>query len=128
MQRILLAALSIAIIAGMFFVSGAAVLAATNPYTTACKEGGKSSAACHTNGADQLTGSKGVIRKITGLVAIIAGFAAVIMMIVGGISYITSNGDGAKTASAKNTIIYAAIGLVVIGLAQAIISFIVSRV
>lgn len=128
MQKILLGALAITIIGAAFVVSNFPVLAATNPFTTACNEGGGSSAACHASSSDQLTGRNGVISKVTRLVAIVAGFAAVIMIIVGGIGYITSSGDSSKAASARNTIIYAAIGLVVIGLAQAIITFIVSKV
>lgn len=130
MQKILLAALSIAIVAGMFVMYGSPALASTNPSykNVPCTGNAASSPVCQANGSDQLTGSKGMIRKITGLVAIVAGIAAIIMIIVGGIGYITSSGDSSKAASARNTIIYAAVGLVVIGLAQAIISFIVSKV
>lgn len=54
----------------------------------------------------------------------VAGFIAVLMMVIGGISYITSAGDSGKVTKAKNTIIYAAIGLVLVALASFITDFI----
>lgn len=103
---------------------------AYNPFGGACSNGAAgSSTVCKTKGtSDPVTGSTGVIVKITHLIAIVAGIAAVIIIIIAGIRYIISGGDSAKTASAKNTIIYAVVGLVVIVLAQAIITFIVSRI
>lgn len=73
-----------------------------------------------------LTGNNGVLSKITKIVATIGGTVAVIMMIVGGIMYLIANGDSSKIATAKNTIIYAGVGLVVIGLGGAIIALILS--
>ena len=52
--------------------------------------------------------------------AIIVGVVAIIMIIVGGFRYITSGGDSSKVGSAKNTIIYAIIGLILVALAQII--------
>ncbi|MBL8122451.1 hypothetical protein JNM87_06935 [Candidatus Saccharibacteria bacterium] len=49
------------------------------------------------------------------------------MIMVSGFRYITSGGDSQKIASAKNTLIGAIIGLVVIALAQTIITFVLSR-
>lgn len=57
----------------------------------------------------------------------IAGVVAVIMVIVGGLNYVTSSGDSSKTAKAKNTILYAVIGIVVIIFAFAITTFINSK-
>lgn len=54
----------------------------------------------------------------------IVGFIAVLMIIIGGISYITSSGDAAKATKAKNTIIYSAIGVAVIMLAFVITGFV----
>jgi hypothetical protein len=50
------------------------------------------------------------------------------MIIWGGLRYITSGGDSAKITSAKNTIIYALIGLVVVALAQFIVKFVLAKV
>jgi multisubunit Na+/H+ antiporter MnhB subunit len=51
---------------------------------------------------------------------------AVIMIVIGGIRYTTSNGDSSQVKSAKDTIMYAVIGLVVAILAYAIVNFILS--
>lgn len=54
----------------------------------------------------------------------VAGLAAAIFAIMGGISYLTSSGDSAKLKKAKDTIMYALIGLAIAGLAQAITAFV----
>lgn len=56
------------------------------------------------------------------------GVVAVIMIILGGISYITSQGDAAKAKKGRDTIIYALIGLVVALLAFAIVTFILNSI
>ena len=53
---------------------------------------------------------------------------AVMMIIVGGFRYITSGGASDSVSSAKNTIIYAIVGLVVVALAQFIVQFVLNRV
>ena len=54
------------------------------------------------------------------------GVISVIMLIVGGIKYATSAGDSNKVTSAKNTIMYAIIGLAVAVLAFAIVGFVMN--
>ena len=49
------------------------------------------------------------------------------MIIIAGLKYITSQGEPANIATAKNSIIYAAIGLVVVALAQVIVRFVLNR-
>lgn len=53
----------------------------------------------------------------------VGGLVAVIYIVIGGIGYITANGDASKIAKAKNTIIYALIGLLITALAFAIVNF-----
>jgi hypothetical protein len=55
---------------------------------------------------------------------VIIGIAAVIMIIIGGATYVLAAGDSAKINTAKNTIIYALVGLVVAASAALIIRFI----
>ena len=50
------------------------------------------------------------------------------MIIVGGIRYITSGGDSGNISSAKNTIIYAVIGLIIVALAQILVHYVLSSV
>lgn len=54
----------------------------------------------------------------------IAGVVSVIFVVTGAIGYITSSGDAGKLQKAKNTIIYALIGLAVVGLSQAAVTFV----
>ena len=56
----------------------------------------------------------------------ILGGIAVIMIIIGGFRYVISQGDSGSVTSAKNTILYAVIGLVIASFATAIVSFIAS--
>jgi hypothetical protein len=116
----------------MFFSLLAMPLAANafSPFGQACTGAAGSSAVC-TDSKTGAGGSDPVTSKIgtaTHLTAIVAGIIAVIMMIVGGIRYITSSGDANAVSSAKNTVIYSAVGLVVVVLAQSIIVFVVDRI
>src|SRR5690242_18841745 len=58
-----------------------------------------------------------VIKGFINILSIIVGFAAVIMVIVAGFKFITSNGDSGAIASARSTLSYAIIGLIIVALA-----------
>lgn len=64
------------------------------------------------------------IQDIVNLMLFILGAIAVIMIVIGGIRYTTSNGDSSAITSAKNTILYAVVGLIVAILAYAIVNFV----
>lgn len=79
---------------------------------------------------DISSGSTGVTNLITSIVnifSLIVGMVSVVMIIYGGFRYITSGGDSGKVTGAKNTIIYAVIGLVIVVLAQVIVKFILDK-
>lgn len=65
-----------------------------------------------------------VLNVVLGLVA----FIAVVMIIMGGISFITSQGDTSKVSKARNTVLYGVVGLVVALLAFAIVNFVLSNI
>lgn len=67
------------------------------------------------------------LATVVNILSIILGIASVIMIIYGGFRYITSGGDASRVSSAKNTILYALIGLLVAFLAQAIVFFVIRR-
>lgn len=67
-----------------------------------------------------------LITNIVNIFSIVVGIIAVIMIIVGGFKYITSSGDSGNVTSAKNTIMYAIIGLVIVALAQIIVRFVLN--
>jgi len=78
---------------------------------------------------DQLPHAKSnSIEVILNIVFGIAGGLALIFVVIGGLRYILSQGDPNATAQAKNTILYALVGLVVTVCAYAIVRFIVSSV
>ena len=58
----------------------------------------------------------------------VIGFIAVAMIVMGGISFATSQGDTSKVAKARNTILYGVVGLVVAILAFAIVNFVLANV
>lgn len=66
-----------------------------------------------------------LVLTITNWFLFVVGAIAVIMLIFGGFKYITSGGDASNVTSAKNTILYAVIGLVVVVLAGTIVNFVV---
>lgn len=78
-------------------------------------------------GGGGTTNLSDVLRLIINIFSIIVGFLAVIMIIWGGLRYITSGGDSGKITSAKNTIIYAILGLIIVALAQFIVRFVLAK-
>lgn len=69
-----------------------------------------------------------VINTVINIMSAFVGVVAVIMIVFAGFRYITSGGDSSKISGAKNTLIYAIVGLVVAALSQIIVRFVVSRV
>lgn len=67
---------------------------------------------------------QGIIATIVNTLLFIVGIISVIMIIVGGIRYTVSAGDGNAVAAAKNTILYAVIGLVIAFASYAIINWV----
>lgn len=76
---------------------------------------------------EQGTGVSGLIKTIINILSVIVGVVAVIMIIVAGFRYITSGGKQESVTGAKNTILYAVIGLVIVALAQVIVRFVLTK-
>lgn len=93
----------------------------------ACDEATADSEVCTANTTNPVSGTEGVILGVVNILSFVIGVAAVIMVILGGLKYITSNGDANSISAAKNTVLYALIGLVVAASAQVIVRFIVSN-
>lgn len=77
---------------------------------------------------DPISGPNGVLINVAHIIAFIAGAAAIIVIIVSGIRFITSSGDAAKVTQARKTLTGAVIGLVVIILAHTLIVFILKQI
>ncbi len=116
----------------LFLVPSVPAFAATDPFEEACsKQGTGASAAC-TNpsrgGASPFTGPNGTLTKVTKLISYIAGITSVIIIVVAGLMYVLSGGDPSKVSNAKNAVIYALVGLVIVIVAQALIIFVLNRI
>ena len=77
-------------------------------------------------GGEGATGLDEGIKTIINAVIGVVGAVAVIMIIVGGINYATSQGDATKVKKGKDTILYGIIGLVIVIMAYAIVNFVLA--
>jgi uncharacterized membrane protein YidH (DUF202 family) len=68
------------------------------------------------------------IMNIVNVLLTLVGIVAAMYLVLGGVRYVLSEGEEDQTRKAKNTIIYAVIGLIVIGLSAAIVNFAISDV
>ena len=122
MKRALKLILSI-LVCGFIAMSGVANVAAADSSLT-LREGAM---AVQCDGCpSDLFGDTGVFKQITNTILYIVGIVAVIMLIIGGIRYVVSGGDAKKVTDAKNTILYAIIGLIICFLAFAIVNFVIA--
>ena len=120
-QWMKLSVIILAAVAGVLFVGAPATAAPRD----VLEQGG-----CDSNStlcADSGDGVFSLIRSIIQVMFIIAGIIAVIMIIIGGITYTTSVGDPAKTKKAKDTVLYSVVGLVVSLMAYAIVTYVVNQ-
>lgn len=69
----------------------------------------------------------GIFRTVTNILLFIIGAIAVIMLIIGGIRYVVSGGDQSAVTGAKNTILYAIVGIIVAILAYAAVEFVTTN-
>lgn len=77
-----------------------------------------------TPGGDILPIVRTIINIFLGLIAL----AAVVYIIIAGVRYVISSGESTEQEKAKKGIMYAVIGLVVIGLSAAVVNFVVSAI
>jgi len=77
------------------------------------------------DGQSNSTDIQQIVRNVVNVLLWVVGIASVIMLIVGGIRYVVSAGDQNAVQGAKNTILYAIVGLVVAFLAFALINFVI---
>ena len=80
-----------------------------------------------TSNQNRLYGANGVISNVTFIVATAAGITAVLIIIYAGLQYILSDGDPQKATKAKNMILFAAVGLIIIIVAETLVKFLIGR-
>lgn len=73
---------------------------------------------------DDIQNAGTLFGRISSILIFIVGAVSVIMIVFGGFRYVTSAGDTARVKGAKDTILYAVIGLVFALIATAIVSFV----
>lgn len=106
----------------------------SNPLNAACQTNSltRASAVCQQSQSQGTTnpiaGPNGVISKAANIIASIAGIAAVIMIIVSGFSYVTSAGNTESATKARQRILGAVIGLVIVALAWTIVRYVTDHI
>ncbi len=110
---------------------GGAVLAtssasADSPKSVVCSTlgSGTGCTTTPTNGVDL----KGVVGAVVNILSLIVGIAAVVVIIISGLRMITASGDSSSIATARTSVIYAIVGLVVAAAAQLIVKYVLHRV
>lgn len=127
---IVVAVASLTLGAPAFVPALASIASADNILTNTCN--GISEAAngkngdCGTAGNNTNTDLSSIASKVVNILSIIVGVVAVVMIIVGGFRYITSGGESSNVSGAKNTLIYAIVGLVIVALAQIIVHYVLN--
>lgn len=89
-----------------------------------CEGVNADSSVCDAAGKDSATNT---VQDIINILLLLIGAVSVVMIVIGGFKYVTSNGDQNNIVSAKNTILYAVIGLIVAIMASAIVNFVVAQ-
>lgn len=113
---------TIAVIAGLAFV--ALPVGAVDVFSGACS-GVTNNTVCDATTKDTSVGT--VIKNAINTLLYLLGAAAVIVIVIAGILYVTSGGETAGVTRAKNMLLYAVVGLVIALLAYAIVNFVISR-
>lgn len=107
---------------------------AVDPFSVVCNDPQATNSSVCPNGnntvdpVDPLTGPSGIILKVIRLLAAVTGIASIIIIIIAGLKYAYSNGDSNSISSAKSTILYAVVGLLVSVSAQGIIALVINRI
>ena len=124
MKRILTKIIALTLVAlGAITLMPAESYAVTDVCNTAgLSEEVRDAAGCNNNTKNALPD---IIKGILLTVIAAAGLVAVIFVIIGGVNYMTSTGDPGKAKKAKDTILYALIGLVISVLSFAIVNFVI---
>ena len=87
-----------------------------------------SGSGCEENDEEAKNQLNSIIKKVIAIFSLIVGIVSVIMIIIAGLKYVTSGGDSTKVTSAKDTILYAVVGLVVVALSQFIVQFVLGEI
>jgi lysylphosphatidylglycerol synthetase-like protein (DUF2156 family) len=94
----------------------------------ACGSNGSFGSDCNANLTDNGNRTmEDTVKTVINIISIVVAAVAVIMLMIGGFRYVTSGGKQESVTGAKNTIMYAIIGLVIVALAQIIVQFVLNK-
>lgn len=131
MSSVLVRLLTIVTLVLVFSFLFALPTKAYDPLGATCDDAAQGSDFCNSVSQDQnrtiVYGNKNLFVRIIQVIVMATGAISLVMIIVGGLKYIISAGDSNATKSAKDTILYAIIGLFVAIFAQVIVAFVLSR-
>lgn len=116
------------VVSGFALLAGGVLTPVTN--VAAVDPGAEIQKGINASGGKTTAGSASLqksVGTITDVLLFIVGAIAVIMIVVGGLRYVLSGGDSNAVSSAKNTILYAVVGLIVALLAYAIVRWVVGE-
>lgn len=126
MKKILSSILIVALLTfGFVQVLGSSQVYGATPKEAACEGLDITGGSCTYDPTQP--GINSTIQLVINIMSVLVGFAAVLMIIIGGFKYITSSGDSAGVNSAKNTILFAVVGLVIVAVAQIIVRFVINE-
>jgi hypothetical protein len=109
------------LIIGAFALVPVSSVAAEGALDVAC-QGNSDSALCSDENKNQ--SADGLVKTIVNALLFIVGALSVVMIIIGGILYVTSQDDSGSVTKAKNTILYSVVGLIVSFIAYAIVNWV----
>ena len=109
-------------------MAGSLSASATDVLAPACSGGDTGNSAVCTGANPTSNPVISTLKKVTYIVAYVTGAAAVIMILVGSIQYVISNGDSNRVNNAKNTIIYSLVGVAVVAASASIIEFVLNKI
>ncbi|MDB5163226.1 MAG: hypothetical protein JWO54_157 [Candidatus Saccharibacteria bacterium] len=96
---------------------------ALGPFDRVCADDNSDTAVCK----NKNDSSDSLVNNIVNTLLFVVGALSVLMIIIGGLLYVTSQGDSGSVTKAKNTVLYAVIGLIVALLAYAIVNWLFDR-
>lgn len=125
MKRIKYIILTLGIIAGFGLAALPSSVGALDVFNDACSGSASTTALCEDRNNEQI---QGFVKNLVNVMLYVLGAISVIVIIFAGIFYVMSMGDATAITKAKNTLLYAVIGLVVALLAYAIVNFVLEAI
>lgn len=128
--------LLIAAFSSLLYLTIPRVVSAANVVNDICAQptgSGETPAVCKDNlsgsgASNPITGPDGIVTKGLQIFVIVLGLTAVVVLMINAVRFITSGGDANSTKTARNGVLYAAIGLVIALSGQLIVSLVISKI